>query len=134
MKKSISLLFMLLICTSTWAKTEFSKITNNSFKPKQQAAVDIELHQLWQKYLACSEERLKDDEVAACLKKVITSEQANLALPKFYEFLSLGFSLSNLYKCEQKFCFQIFGGKKDSNGILSFRKERGHFRIEKIQY
>lgn len=110
---------------------------------KDRSSDHFEPNALWTKYLQCG---LPEKDTEKCLSEVGTKDFSTAYLPKAYEFLSMGFEVSELSECRASdkktipknaknyLCFKIYGNKVSYTGFVYFDQQKNKLKISKVKY
>lgn len=110
---------------------------------KDKSSDHFEANTVWKKYLQCGS--LKKD-IEKCLSEVGTKDFYTAYLPKAYEFLALGFEVSELSECRASdkktvpknaknyLCFKNYGNKASQTGFVYFDQRESKLKISKVKY
>ncbi len=132
--------FLVLLSLFTF---QLGRAESTYLSKKDKSSDHFEANAVWKKYLQCGS--LKKD-IEECLSEIGTKDFSTAYLPKAYEFLSLGFEVSELSECRASdkktvpknaknyLCFKIYGNTVSQTGFVYFDQRKNKLKINKVKY
>jgi hypothetical protein len=105
-------------------------------------------NQVWKTFLGCGSISLTEKALSKCLQNTVSKDLNKVDTKKIFEFLTLGFEVSQIYDCSnaQKesirrahegsdfACFKIFGNTSYIVGVAYFTENTSAPRLTSIRY